>query len=156
MTNIPSKSPIDPRANVIYDAHQRVSTEKSYENYKKLCETMGKGSISFEEYDYWFKEYSKKTGRWENSSEWELFNVSNFRELPDIRGCILSDVINGKTAEKSIDDLSGAFKHHKIDKEDHGYWFKRFSSGHLFNPITFSDLPEDVLPGIVEKCDLMS
>ncbi|EFO92500.1 hypothetical protein CRE_16560, partial [Caenorhabditis remanei] len=91
-------------------------------------------------YEYWFKEYSKKTGR----------------ELPDIRGCILSDVINGKSAKKSIDDLCDAFKHHKIDKEYHEYWFKRFENGHLFSQVTFSDLPEDVLPGIVEKCDLMS
>ena len=86
------------------------------------------------------------------------FHVFRSRDLPipDIRGCILSDVINGKSAEKSIEDLCAAFKHHNIDKEDHDYWFKRFENGHLFNRVMFSDLPEDVFAEIVGKCDIKS
>ena len=88
----------------------------------------------------------------------EIFHFSFRDDLPkpDIRGCILSDVINGKTAEKSIDNLCKAFKYHKIDKEDHDYWFKRFENGDLFNQVKFSKLPEDLITEIVEKCDLVS
>ena len=85
-----------------------------------------------------------------------MFKFLFSRELPDIRGCILSDVINGKSAEKSIDDLCDAFKYYKIDKEDHGHWYSRFDSGHLFRRVTFSDFPEDVIAEIVGKCDMKS
>ncbi|EFP06009.1 hypothetical protein CRE_04990 [Caenorhabditis remanei] len=132
MTNLPPNSRIDLRDHVLYDKYQRFHTEKSYSNYKKLFERMVKGSISFEEYE------------------------SLDRSIPDIRGCILLDVINGKSAEKSIDDLCDAFKYYKIDKEDHGYWYKRFGSGHLFSRITFSNLPDYVIGKIVEKCDIKS
>ncbi|EFO87114.1 hypothetical protein CRE_29004 [Caenorhabditis remanei] len=140
MVDLPLNSPIDIRAHVLYDAYQRYSTKKSYKNYKKLCIKFGKQAIIFEEYEYWFSQYLQE----------------DERELPDIRGCILSDVTNGKSAETSFDDLCDAFKNQKIDEEDHGYWFNRFENGHLFNRVTFSDFPEDVISEIVERCDIKS
>ncbi|KAF1754646.1 hypothetical protein GCK72_021209 [Caenorhabditis remanei] len=134
------KFPIDIRAHVLYDAYQRISNEKSYKNYEKLCIKFGKQAISFEEYESLFNQYLEV----------------DERELPDIRGCILSDVTNGKSAEKSIDDLCDAFKNHKIDKEDHGYWYKRFENGQSFTRVTFSNFPEDVISEIVERCDMKS
>ncbi|EFO91956.1 hypothetical protein CRE_11433 [Caenorhabditis remanei] len=87
----------------------------------------------------------------------KIFPIFTYsRDLPDIRGCILSDVINGKSAEKSMDDLCDAFNNHYIDKEDHAYWFKRFENGHLFTRVTFSDFPEDIVAEIVGKCDIKS
>ncbi|EFP03542.1 hypothetical protein CRE_18284 [Caenorhabditis remanei] len=136
-------SPIDICALILYDSYLWKTTEKSYENYEKLCEAMGKPAFSFNDYKYWFKKYSKQRGR-------------DDLPIPDIRGCILLDFINGKPAGKSMDDLCKAFKHHKINREDHDYWYKRFRNGHLFNPITFSDLPEDVITEIVERCDIKS
>ncbi|KAF1754621.1 hypothetical protein GCK72_021184 [Caenorhabditis remanei] len=143
MNRPPPDSPIDLRALILYDNYQMKSAGTSYKNYEKLCEAMGKEAISYEEYKYWFKKYSKQRER-------------DDLPKPDIRGCILSDVINGKTAEKSIDNLCKTFKDHKIDKEDHDYWFKRFENGDLFNQVTFSNLPEDLITEIVEKCDLVS
>ncbi|KAF1754507.1 hypothetical protein GCK72_021070 [Caenorhabditis remanei] len=140
MPDPPSNSPIDLRAHIRYDKYHRISAEKSYKNYEKLCETMGNEAISIEEYESLYNQYIEE----------------DERELPDIRGCILSDVINGKTAEKSLDDLCDAFKYQKIDKEDHDYWYNRFDSGHRFTRVTFSDFPEDVLAEIVEKCDIIS
>ncbi|EFO92108.1 hypothetical protein CRE_13704 [Caenorhabditis remanei] len=147
-------SPIDLAAFVLYNLRMWESAERthysgeipdktSYEKYEKLCKAMGKEAISYEEYKYWFHMYYKQRER-------------DDLPIPDIRGCILSDVINGKTAEKSMNDLSEAFKNHKIDKEDHGYWYKRFENGHLFSQVTFSNLPENVVSEIAEKCDLMS
>ncbi|KAF1754645.1 hypothetical protein GCK72_021208 [Caenorhabditis remanei] len=149
MTDIPPNSSIDIRAHVLYDNYQRISTEKSYENYKKLCETMGEEAICYEEYESLFNKYL------EESYYTAKDKSSRGLLIPDIRGCILSDV-NGKRAEKSIDDLCDAFKNQKIDKEDHDYWFNRFDSGHLFSRVTFSDFPEDVIAEIVERCDIKS
>lgn len=142
VTKLPPSSPIDLRVFVLYDKYQQKTVENSFENYKKLCETMRKEVISVDEYEYWFKLYSEENER-------DL-------PMPDIRVCILSDVINGKSAEKSIDDLYKAFGFHKINKEDHNAWYKRFASGYLFNTVNFSDLPEVVFAEILKKCDLES
>ncbi|EFP08763.1 hypothetical protein CRE_19721 [Caenorhabditis remanei] len=139
MNRPPPESPIDLRTLILYDFHQRRGAKKSYESYEKMCEIMEKGPIAFKDYKYWFKQYSKEKDR-------DL-------PIPDIRGCILSDVIEGKSAEKSLDDLCNAFKNHNIDKGDHGYWYKRFGNGGLFTRITFSDLPNDIIAEIVGKCD---
>ncbi|KAF1759995.1 hypothetical protein GCK72_008240 [Caenorhabditis remanei] len=142
MPDPPSNSPIDLRAHVLYDNYQRISAEKSYENYEKLCEAIGNEAISIEEYESLYNQYLEEDER-------DL-------PMPDVRGCILSDVICGKSAEKSIDDLCEAFKDHKIDKEDHEYWYKRFENGHIFNRVVFTDFPEGVFGEIVEKCDIKS
>ncbi|KAF1754472.1 hypothetical protein GCK72_021035 [Caenorhabditis remanei] len=141
-----SDHPIDIRALNIYDNSQWKTPEKSYSNYKKLCEAFGTQSVSYEEYENWFNIHSKEA-YYSKDSKRGL-------PLPDIRGCILSDVINGKTAEKSLNDLCEAFEEQKIDKEDHDYWYKRFKNGHLFTRVTFSDLPEDVIAEIIGKCEL--
>ena len=63
------KFPIDIRAHVLYDTYQRISTEKSYKNYEKLCEILGNEAMSYEEYEKWFNQYleenyySTKDGR---------------------------------------------------------------------------------------------
>ncbi|EFO91965.1 hypothetical protein CRE_11430 [Caenorhabditis remanei] len=150
MTNIPSNSPIDIRALVLYDIHQWKTTKNSYKNYEKMCEVMRNETISYEEYESFFNKFL------EESYYSTRDKSSTDIPIPDIRGCILSNVINGKSAEKSIEDLCNAFKHHKIDKEDHDYWFKRFENGHLFNRVMFSDFPEDVFAEIVGKCDIKS
>ena len=53
-------SPIDIRAHIRYDKYQRFSAEKSYSNYKKLCITIGKQAISYEEYEPLFNQYIEK------------------------------------------------------------------------------------------------
>ncbi|KAF1754644.1 hypothetical protein GCK72_021207 [Caenorhabditis remanei] len=175
-------SPVDIRAHIRYDKYHGISAENSYSNYKKLCITFGKEAISYEEYESLFDQYFEESNY---NARYERFKVNL---ISDIRGCILSDVINGKSVEisykdlcetfgsdnierharqysiyctesgreDSIDDLCREFKRHKIHKEDHGYWYKRFENGHLFNRVTFSDLPEDVFAEIVEKCDIKS
>ncbi|KAF1754620.1 hypothetical protein GCK72_021183 [Caenorhabditis remanei] len=136
-------SPIDLSAFVLYNLRLWESAETSYKKYEKLCKAMGKEAISYEEYKYWFQMFYKQKER-------------DDLPIPDIRCCILSDVINGKTAQKSMNDLCDVFKNHKIDKEDHGYWYKRFKNGHLFSQVTFSNLPEDVISEIAGTCDLTS
>ncbi|EFP13606.1 hypothetical protein CRE_09862 [Caenorhabditis remanei] len=136
-------SPIDLSAFVLYNLRLWESAETSYKKYEKLCEAMGKSVLAFNDYKYWFQMYYKQKER-------------DDLPIPDIRGCILSDVINGKYVSKSMNDLCDVFKNHKIDKEDHGYWYKRFKNGHLFSQVTFSNLPEDVVSEIAEKCDLTS
>ncbi|EFO91930.1 hypothetical protein CRE_11434 [Caenorhabditis remanei] len=148
MTDLPPNSPIDIRALTLYDIHQWKTTEKSYKNYEKLCKVLGNEAISYEEYEKWFNKYLEE-------NYYSTRDGSSSLPIPDIRGCILSNVINGKSAKKSIDDLCDAFKYQKIDKEDHSFWYKRFRSGH-FSQVTFSDFPEDVVAEIVGKCDIKS
>ncbi|EFO91962.1 hypothetical protein CRE_11429 [Caenorhabditis remanei] len=167
-------SPVDIRAHIRYDKYHGISAENSYSNYKKLCITFGKEAISYEEYESLFDQYFEEINY---NARYERFKVNL---ISDIRGCILSDVINGKSVEISYKDLCETFgsdnierqcstereyfidvmcresKRHKIDKEDHGYWFKRFENGHLFSRVTFSDFPEDVISEIVERCDMKS
>ncbi|KAF1754476.1 hypothetical protein GCK72_021039 [Caenorhabditis remanei] len=96
-------------------------------------------------------QYLKKSGIEYYRERFSL--IKSDTSKPDIRGCILSDVINGKSAEKSLNDLCEAFEDHKVDKEDHGYWYKRFGNGGLFTRIIFSDLPNEIIAEIVGKCD---
>lgn len=152
MTNTPPNSPIDLRALVLYHIHQKKTAEKSYGNYEKLSELLGEEAISEENYEYWFNRYpeeARSTARFKNLLP---FNYRGF-QLPDIRGCILSDVIDGKPAEKSFNDLCEAFKNVRIDKEDHVYWFKRFENGKLFTRVTLSNLPNETIAAIIENCD---
>ncbi|EFP08766.1 hypothetical protein CRE_19724 [Caenorhabditis remanei] len=141
-----SDHPIDIRALILYDNSQWKTDDESYSNYKKLCEAFGTQSVSYEDYKNWFNIYSKEA----------YYSKDRKRDLPilDIRGCILSDVINGKTDRKSMNNLYEAFHYLRIDMEDHDYWYNRFESGHLFTRVTFSDLPEDVIAEVVGKCEL--
>ncbi|EFO91948.1 hypothetical protein CRE_11431 [Caenorhabditis remanei] len=148
MTNIDPNSPANLRALMLYDISQRKTMRESIENHRVLCQTLGKKAILYDEYECRFN-------RCLNENYHSAIEKRDL-PIPDFLVCILSNVINRKSAEKSIDDLCDAFKNHKIDKEDHEYWYKRFGSGHLFSRATFSDLPDKVLGEIVEKCDLNS
>ncbi|EFP13605.1 hypothetical protein CRE_09863 [Caenorhabditis remanei] len=165
MNRPPPDSPIDLCALILYEIHQWKTAGTSYANYEKLCEAFGtEAAMSNEEYEYYFDEclkeayISTKNGRFLIAGIHFSDKMYIYRDLPipDIRGCILSDVINKKSAQKSLNDLCEAFESVKIDKEDHDYWFKRFENGDLFRQVTFSHLPEDVITEIVEKCDLVS
>ncbi|KAF1750914.1 hypothetical protein GCK72_017465 [Caenorhabditis remanei] len=147
MTDLDPNSPANLRALILYDIAQRKTMRESIENHRFLCKNLEKKAISYDEYELCF-----------NRCLNEIYHstIEN-RDLPiaDIQVCILSDVIDRKTAEKSIDDLCKAFKNHKINKEDHDYWYKRFHRGHVIQ-VTFSDFPEDVLAEIVGRCDMKS
>ncbi|KAF1753830.1 hypothetical protein GCK72_020387 [Caenorhabditis remanei] len=147
MTRPPPDSQIDLRALILYDDYQRKTAGKSYENYEKLCDTIGEKAISCDVYKYWFNRYPIEECLTRSESDGSNIPATG------IRWCILSDVISGKCAEKSIDDLCEVFDELKIDKEDHDYWFKRFGNGHLFKRVTFSDLPNEIIAEIVGKCD---
>ena len=57
MNRPPPDSPIDIRALILYDNYRMKTAGKSYENYEKLCELLGKITISYEEYELWFNTY---------------------------------------------------------------------------------------------------
>ena len=61
MTDLPPNSPIDIRALALYDIHQWKTTEKSYKNYKNLCEAMGNDAISYDEYESLFNEFLEES-----------------------------------------------------------------------------------------------
>ncbi|EFP08805.1 hypothetical protein CRE_19771 [Caenorhabditis remanei] len=144
MTDIDPNSPTNLRALMLYDISQRKTMQESIESHRVLCEHLGKQGISYDEYELCFNRCLNEN--------YHSTIAKRDLTIPDIYVCILSDVINGKLAEKSIDDLCNAFKYHKIDKEDHLYWFKRFENGHLFSPVLL--FPNDVLFEIAERCDL--
>ncbi|KAF1754643.1 hypothetical protein GCK72_021206 [Caenorhabditis remanei] len=147
MTDIDPNSPANLRALMLYDISQRKTMRESIENHRFLCKHLGKKAILYDEYELCFNRCLNENYH----STIEKRDLS----IPDILVCILSDVIDRKTAKKSIDDLCNAFKNHKIDKKDHKCCFKRFHNGHV-SQVTFSDLPEDVLAEIVGRCDMKS
>lgn len=142
-------SQVDIRPLVLYDTHQWKTIKKSYKSYEKLCEALGKKAILYDDYEYWFNQYLEES----------YYSVRDGRNLQvtDIRMCVLSDVISGKSAEKSIDELCEAFGVDNIDEDNHYYWYNRFESGSRpLSLLKFSNLPLDVIAKIVEKCDLKS
>ncbi|EFO87087.1 hypothetical protein CRE_29007 [Caenorhabditis remanei] len=132
---------------MLYDISQRKTMRESIENHRFLCKHLGKKAISYDEYECRFNRCLNEN--------YHSAIAKRDLPIPDIHVCILSDVIDRKTAEKSIDDLCDAFKNHNIDKEDHKCCFKRFRNGHA-SQVTFSDLPEDVLAEIIDRCDIQS
>ncbi|EFO91954.1 hypothetical protein CRE_11432 [Caenorhabditis remanei] len=148
MTDIDPSSLANLRALMLYDISQRKTMRESIENHRVLCKHLGKKAISNDEYELCFNRCLNEN----------YHSVIEKRDLPipDIPVCILSNVVNGKSAEKAINDLCEAIENYKIDKDDHDYWFKRFKDGQSFTRVTFSDFPEDVVAEIVEKCDIQS
>ncbi|EFO92343.1 hypothetical protein CRE_11101 [Caenorhabditis remanei] len=139
MAEIPPNIPIDLRTLIFYNIYQQKTIEKSYENYEKLCSAIGKLPFSFEKFVNFFNLCSKE------SLSGDL----------DIRLCVLSDVINEKSTEKSIKDLRKAFGKETIEKDDHDYWSERFkNSSPPFNLLTFSDLPIEIVVKFVESFDI--
>ncbi|EFO92280.1 hypothetical protein CRE_11102 [Caenorhabditis remanei] len=139
MAEIPPNIPIDLRTLIFYNIYQQKTIEKSYENYEKLCSATGKQPFSFEKFENLFHLCSKE---------------SLSSDL-DIRLCVLSDVINEKSTEKSIKDLRKVFGKETIEKDDHDYWSERFkNSSPPFNLLTFSDLPIEIVMRFVERFDI--
>ncbi|KAF1754477.1 hypothetical protein GCK72_021040 [Caenorhabditis remanei] len=150
MTGLPPDSPIDIRALVLYDAHKSKTVENSYKNYEKLCEVLRKEAMPNEEYEFYFNQYLKE-------ANFPTKNEERDPPVTDIRYCILSDVINGKSVDGSYTELCESFGSIEIDKSDHGYWYQRYKDKrHPSTPPEFSNLPYDVVEKIVEECDLFS
>lgn len=143
-------TPIDLQAFVIYSTSLEESIENSYSKYGKVCEVLGKDTISYAEYHGWLQAYYKV-------DNFVFFGYNRkFLPLPDIRGCILSDVIHGKPLEKCSQDLLTIFGWwSNMKEEDHEYWYKRFSDGKLqITRLKFSDLTDDAIMKVIEKSDL--
>ncbi|EFO91957.1 hypothetical protein CRE_11439 [Caenorhabditis remanei] len=170
MFDFPLNSATNLRRLIVYDISLWKTIDKSYKNYKKLCEVMKKEAISYDAYEYWFNRYLKES----------YYSAKNGRALrvTDIRICIYSDIINEKSLESSYRDLCDAFEYDKIDKNEQSDWHPIYGyercphvqlmaeRSNYFNAtrsdtcndvgLTFSDLPEDVISEIVDRCDLKS
>ncbi|EFO92455.1 hypothetical protein CRE_11100 [Caenorhabditis remanei] len=155
MAEIPPNISIDLRTLIFYNIYQQKTIEKSYENYEKLCSAIGKLPFSFEKFMNFFHLCSKKSlSRQAFMNLKKLRSYLIFRDL-DIRLCVLSDVINEKSTEKSIKDLRKVFGKETIEKDDHDYWSERFkNSSPPFNLLTFSDLPIEIVMRFVERFDI--
>ncbi|KAF1760989.1 hypothetical protein GCK72_009242 [Caenorhabditis remanei] len=140
----PTDLSIDRRVLVLYDISQWKTVEKSYESLEKLCITLGIENISFSDFEWWFDHFTKEN----------YYRIRDGRSLPELNilRCVQSDVINGKSQEKSYNDLYEAFG--DVDEKSHSYWYKEFERQKY--QATFSKLPIDVVVKIVEKCDLRS
>lgn len=143
MLDFPLDFPTGIRPLVLYDIHQWKTAEKSYKNYEKLCEITKNETISYDDYDYLYNKYLKET--------YFSAGIRSKIQITDIRLCILSDVIDKKSAEISYNEMKYVFG---IGKIHHDYWFKYYNN--IMHPLTFSELPLDVVAKIVKKCDLKS
>ncbi|KAF1754494.1 hypothetical protein GCK72_021057 [Caenorhabditis remanei] len=150
MLDPPSTPPTGLRALIIYDIYQWKTMEKSYENYSNLCDSLRIENISFGDFEYWFNRYSKEY----------YYSVKNGRSLPllDISVCVLSDFINGKSAENSYNEISEAFGDGIVKKEDFEKWRNSFSNekrrlNDKERSLEFCDLSLDAVGQIVESLD---
>ncbi|KAF1754614.1 hypothetical protein GCK72_021177 [Caenorhabditis remanei] len=170
MADSPLNSPADLRDLIVYDIHQWKTTDKSYKIYEKLCKVLEKEAISYENYEYWFNRYLKEN--YNSAIDGRTYRVGN------LKVCILADVIDGRSTENSYRDLCEAFGNGKVVKGVHHnrydhYHFeahrhslimtersKYFNATHPYTyndvGLTFSNLPEDVITEIVDRCDLKS
>ncbi|EFP04732.1 hypothetical protein CRE_30019 [Caenorhabditis remanei] len=168
MADSPLNSPADLRDLIIYDIHQWKTTAKSYEIYEQLCEVLEKEAISYVAYEYWFNRYLKEN--YYSSNNGRTYRVG------DLQVCILADVIDGRSTENSYRDLCEAFGNDKIVKGVHHnrydhYHFEALQHSLIMaersvnttlpdtyndHDLTFSNLPEDVITEIVDRCDLKS
>ena len=60
MTDIPNIPASDVLTLIVYNVSRWKTVEKSFNDYKKLCEVMGKGAMSYEDYEYWFNYCTKE------------------------------------------------------------------------------------------------
>uniref|UniRef100_A0A1I7UIA7 F-box domain-containing protein n=1 Tax=Caenorhabditis tropicalis TaxID=1561998 RepID=A0A1I7UIA7_9PELO len=143
--------------------------------YSKKCQEFLQGNITVLEAVAY---YYIKTGKLANRSWKNFFKMIGEDEIyeedlgelarkvmreriledaPNLRLCILSDVIDNKSIDQSFKDICKMIESKYIDYQDFQFWFTRFSSGNWdLDQKTFSDLPVDIIGEIVKYLDLSS
>uniref|UniRef100_A0A1I7UI78 F-box domain-containing protein n=1 Tax=Caenorhabditis tropicalis TaxID=1561998 RepID=A0A1I7UI78_9PELO len=117
--------------------------------YEKLCNVIGENKISEEKFKKLFEKMNNLRKR--EIRQLVAKNQSN------LRLCILSDVIEKKSFDKSILNIAKIFGTLDIDYQDFEFWFNRFSSGNWnLDQKTFSDFPIFVVSNIAEKLNFPS
>uniref|UniRef100_A0A1I7UIA8 F-box domain-containing protein n=1 Tax=Caenorhabditis tropicalis TaxID=1561998 RepID=A0A1I7UIA8_9PELO len=138
MSKFMDNHPTALEALILYDVKKARTADQSYQNF---CQMIGEKAISEEV----FSKLYEKT----------IKGKVEILENPNLRLCILSDVIDKKPIDESFKDICEMVG--SIDYQDFKFWFYRFSSGNLdLDQKTFNDLPLDVVGIIVKHLDFKS
>ncbi|PIC29569.1 hypothetical protein B9Z55_021110 [Caenorhabditis nigoni] len=103
---------------ILYDNFEWKTALKSHENFLKICDLTKIPAISPEEFE------TKFYGILKDNYHRKL-NFRNLANIDSLKLCILSDVLDGKSIEKSYEDLSETFGAENIDYSDFDFWFYR-------------------------------
>ncbi|CAO4382057.1 unnamed protein product [Caenorhabditis nigoni] len=103
---------------IVYDNFEWKTAQKSHENYQNICDLLKIPVISLEEYETEFYGILK-----------EIYHPKlifrNLAKIDNLKLGIISDVLAGKSIEKSYEDLSETFGAENIDDLNF-FWNYRF------------------------------
>ncbi|PIC29561.1 hypothetical protein B9Z55_021105 [Caenorhabditis nigoni] len=141
---------------ILYDFSEWKTAHKSYENFGNICVLTKIPAISLEEFETKFHEILKDKYH-------RKLNFRNLSKINNLKLCILSDVLAGKSLEKSYKAMAEAFGSENIDFLDMDFWFYRFYHRNYdlsYNrsldakPLEFLNLPMIIHHKIIDNLDL--
>ncbi|CAO4381477.1 unnamed protein product [Caenorhabditis nigoni] len=141
---------------ILYDFLDWKTAQKSYENFLKICYLTKVPAISLEEFETTFYGVLKENHH-------RKLNFRNLAKIDNLKLCILSDVLAGKSIEKSYVDMSETFGSENIDFLDFDFWFYRFYNKSYDldydrsldpEPLEFLNLPMIIHHKIIDNLDL--
>ncbi|CAO4381481.1 unnamed protein product [Caenorhabditis nigoni] len=143
---------------ILYDFSDWKTAQRSYENFGNICVLTKIPAISLVEFETTFYGVLKD----------KYHRQLNFRilaKIDNLKLCILSDVLAGKSFETSYKDMSETFGAENIDFLDMDFWFYRFYHGNYdlsydrsldSKPLEFLNLPIIIHHKIIDNLDLKS
>ncbi|PIC29568.1 hypothetical protein B9Z55_021109 [Caenorhabditis nigoni] len=141
---------------ILYDNFEWKTAHKSYENFRNICDLTKIPTIALEEFETNFYGILKENYQ-------QKLDFRNIAKIDSLKLCILSDVLAGKSIEKSHEDLSETFEAENIDFSVVDFWYYRVYNGsydldydrkNYSKPLEFSDLPIIIHHEIIDILDL--
>ncbi|PIC14663.1 hypothetical protein B9Z55_026896 [Caenorhabditis nigoni] len=140
---------------ILYDNFEWKTAQKSHENLQNICDLTRIPAISLEEFETEFYGVLK-----DNYHGKLIFR--NLAKIDNLKICIISDILAGKSIEKSYKDMSEVFGAGNIDFLDMDFWYYRFYNGNydldydrrLYSePLKFLNLPMILHQKIIDNLD---
>ncbi|CAO4381484.1 unnamed protein product [Caenorhabditis nigoni] len=141
---------------ILYDFFEWKTSHKSYENFLQICDLTKIPAISLEEFETKFHEILKE-------SYHRKLNFRSLSKINNLKLCIFSDVLAGKSIGKSYKDLAETFGAKNIDFSNFDFWYNRFYNGNYDldydrsldpKPLEFLNLPIIIRHKIIANLDL--
>ncbi|CAO4381483.1 unnamed protein product [Caenorhabditis nigoni] len=132
---------------ILYDFFKWRTAQKSHENFRNICASTKIPEISLEEYVTNFHEVLKENYH-------RKLDFRDLAKIDNLKLCILSDVLDRKSIEKSYTDISETFGAENIDYSDFDFWFYRFYWSLDPKPLEFANLPVMIHHKIIDNLDL--
>ncbi|PIC29562.1 hypothetical protein B9Z55_021106 [Caenorhabditis nigoni] len=141
---------------ILYDFFEWKTAGKSYENFRDICALTKIPAIPLEEFETKFHGVLKENYH-------QKLNFRDLSKINNLKLCIVSNVLDGKSIEKSYKDLSETFGADNIDFLDLDFWFYRFYNGNYDldydrkldpKPLKFLNIPIIIHHKVIDNLDL--